>query len=187
MHNKLTCMKIKGSLFLLALCLIISCAPWKADLNKSGGYEVAVNNAITDYVNTSRLNRGFDSYHLLIVTNENTIGVSINGDSGKWQIGDIEVGDKRKYFPSRFEVVDGELFYWSDSTVAVSRATIDIMKKFNILDTVKYSENIIPDENGLYSEGAVHYYFCKTNYLKYKKKKSTTAIGYYKPPKLNCS
>ena len=179
-------MKIRYPLFLTFLGLVISCAPWKSNLNKEGNYEVAVNNAIIDYLNTSQLNKEFNSYHVINVTNENSIGVSINGDTNKWQIGDVNVGDNRKYFPSRFEVVDGKLFYWSDSTVAVSQELIDVMKKYDILDTIKYPKNFIPDSNGLSSEGAVHYYFCKTNYLKYKKKESTIEIGYYDPPTLNC-
>lgn len=171
--------------FILSLSLI-GCASWKDKLKTSGNYEVAVENAIIDYLNTARHNKEFNTFHIINKLNDKVIGVSINGDANKWQMGEIKVGEKRKYFPSRFKEVEGKLFYWSDSTVSVTHNMIDIMKQYKILDTIKHSNNEIPDEVGPYSKGAVHYYFCKTNFLKYKKVKSTISIGYYEPPKLNC-
>lgn len=172
-------------LFILSF-LFIGCSSWKGGLTAYGNYEVAINNAIIDYLNTSGLNKEFNTFHIIKSSNESIIGISINGDTNKWQLGDIKIGDNRKYFPSRFKEVDGKLFYWSDSTVAVSDHIIHIMKKYNVIDTTKYPNYIIPDESGRYSKGAVHYYFCSTNYLKYKKVKTTISIGYYKPPSLNC-
>src|SRR5690606_37537817 len=138
-------MKIRYFLSIGIIFSIISCASWKTHLKKEGDYEVAVKNAIIDYMNTSQLNKHFNIYHIFIVSHESSLGVSINGDTSKWQIGNVQVGEKRKHFPSRFEIMDGKLFYWSDSTVAVSREMVDIMKKFDILDTIKYQKNTIPN------------------------------------------
>ncbi len=158
----------------------------KDDLKANGNYEVAINNSIIDYLNTYRLNNEFNIFHVIKISNENIIGVSINGGTNKWQLDDIKVGDKRKYFPSRFKEIDGKLFYWSDLTSVVRDGIIHIMKKYKILDAIKYPNYFILDETGHYSKGEVDYYFCKTNYLKYKKVKTTISIGYYKPPNLNC-
>jgi len=179
-------MNLKHVLFYIIINLVFSCAPWKESLKASGNYEVAVNNAIIDYLNTSKINKGFNVFHIFTVFHKDIIGVGINGDTGKWQLGDIKVGDNNKYFPTRFKLVDKKLFYWSDSTVTITHKVINVMKKYNILDTIDYPDYIIPNQTGPYSEGAVDYYFCKTNYLKYKKSKSTISIGYYKFPNLNC-
>jgi len=180
-------MNLKHILFCFIITLSCSCAPWKEGLKASGNYEVAVNNAIIDYLNTSKINREFNVFQIFTVFKKNLVGIGINGDTGKWQLGDIKVGDNNKYFPTRFKVVKGKLFYWSDSTVIVTKKVINVMKKYNILDTIKYPDYvIIPEQTGLYSKGEVDYYFCKTNYLKYKKVKSTISVGYYKLPNLNC-
>lgn len=180
---------MKSKVFLLGVLSfsLVNCSPWKDNLTANGGYETAIDNAITDYLNTSRLNKEFNTYHVIKISNQNTIGVSINGDTNKWQMGEMKVGDKNEYFPTKFKKVDDKLFYWSDSTVTINNDIIDVMKKYDILDTEKHPNYVIPDETGRYSEGAVHYYFCKTNYLKYKKVNSKVSIGYYKPPSLNCN
>ena len=180
-------MKLKYIPFCVLCFLLVACVPWKDKLKASGNYEVAINNAILDYLNTSKLNEEFKSFHIITILNENVIAVSINGDESVWQIGDIKVGDKRKYFPSKFKEVKGKLFYWSDSTVAVNHNIMDVMKNYKVLDTTKYQNNFIPDVNSRYSKGAVHYYFCKTDYMKYKKINSKISIGYYKAPNLNCN
>ncbi|MFN3757507.1 MAG: hypothetical protein ACK4RM_11180 [Flavobacterium sp.] len=172
---------------IISVCFfIVCCSTWKSQLVKYGDDEIAITNAINDYLNTSRINKDFNVYHIIKWSQDDVLGISINGDNVKWQLGNVNVGDKRKYFPSRFKEFNGKLFYWSDSTQVVSNEMIEIMKNYNILDTFKYPKGVIPDGIGESSEGGVHYYFCKSNLLKYKKVKSKIAIGYYEPPKLNC-
>lgn len=173
-------------IFILVIILSNSCVSWKGNLLADGNNEVAINNAIIDFLNSSRFKDEFNAFHIIKIINENTISISILGDTNKWLLGKMEVGDKNEYFPTRFKEIDKKLFYWSDSTTALNNDMINIMLKYNVLDTIKYPNYMIPDGTGKSSKKGVHYYFCKTNFLKYKKVYSTISIGYYEPPNLNC-
>lgn len=178
------------TLNILVIAIIIlanSCAPWKDNLKEKGSQEVAINNAIVDFLNTHNSVEEFNTFHIIKVHNESTLGISILGDTNKWRLGKLKVGDTNEYFPTKFKEIRGNLFYWNDANDVLNQDMIDIMRKYDILNTLEYPNYGIPAENShSYSKGAIHYFFCKTNYLKYKKVKTTVSIGYYKPPNLNC-
>ncbi|MEL6484470.1 MAG: hypothetical protein AAFP96_06450, partial [Bacteroidota bacterium] len=130
-------------LFLIGIVsLTQQCASWKKNLTSEGGEGGAIENAILDFSNSSRQFKEFNTFHILKVSSEKVIGLSILGDSNKWRLGAIRIGNTNKYFPSRFKEINGKLFYWSDSTTVITKDVLEVMKKYKVLDTVQYPNNI---------------------------------------------
>lgn len=179
-------MKMKKIILILLIFITTSCSTWKANLSKIGDSDNAIENAILDFLNTSKYSEGFNTFHIIKISNNNTIGISIIGDDNKWLLEESKIGEKNNYFPSKFREIDGKLFYWNDSDIVVNSSIIDVMNKYGILEIQKKRLNEIPEGLGNSSKKAVHYYFCKINLLKYKKVNSTISIGYYKPPRIIC-
>ena len=174
--------------FTILILFFIGCSPWKKKFISEGDYETAINNAIIDFINTNNSIEEFNTFHIIMDSNQDIIGISIIGDTNKWLLGNKKIGDTVEYFPTKYKEIEDNLFYWNDSTKVLDKNMIDILNKYEILDNKQYPNYMIPDGGGYSSQsGAVHYYFCKSNYLKYKKIKSTVSIGYYDPPKLNCN
>lgn len=94
------------------------------------------------------------------------------------------IGDKR--LPNNFFEIEGKLFYWHNKEDSLSQESLDLIKKYNL---IQFNENglvIYPDLSTDDSQKAVDYYFCKNNFKIFKKVISKIGIGYYTPPKLNC-
>jgi cytochrome c-type biogenesis protein CcmE len=92
-------------------------------------------------------------------------------------------------------VEKGKLFLWKDSISPLTQELLNIMDKYQVLDSVdvKRELGLLPDDfvddrmvvidDRL--EG-VSYFICKSDISKYKKKYHWKAFGYLKPPKIRC-
>lgn len=193
---------------------IISCATYKKDLyHGNGTLEQARMNAIIDFANSSyktprkylerRNGKKFDVFwiyeyektqdslrdiFILSIIPENQGYIDL-------QTKDI-IGKKTDWFPTKYKEINNKLFLWHDSLVPLSREIIEVIHFYGILDStdIKMDLGLLPEDfedtrmvrtdHGLKS---VDYYICKGNISKYKKVKTNIGIGYYTPPKLDCS
>ncbi|WP_340067363.1 hypothetical protein [Ascidiimonas aurantiaca] len=201
-----------NTLFLLSLFLLLgSCGTFKKNLTQKGGNKEAVQNAILDFSNTSRLYNNdsvfsvwvYDKLHKMVLKEtddrnsewvedklyEGIVAVSISASHNKILYTDgAKIGQKGVKMPTRFIEKDGKLFYWRDDDYPLTQETLTVFKKYNLLvnndldGVVEFYDFTVND-----AQKGVHYYFCKNNLLKYKKITIHKAIGYYDAPSINCS
>lgn len=178
---------MKSYCLLLLLFFISGCATWKKALISEGNKNEAVKNAIIDFLHCNKsINR--DSVFSITIKNigDTILGVSISGVSNKIS---VITKNEQEYsyqaFPTKYYEQNSKLFYWKDSTEKVPVELISKLSKMNKIDTAiigTYFPDRVIDE----SQKAMDYYFCKFNLSKYKKVYTSTAMGWYKPPKVNC-
>lgn len=182
-------MKIKSIKSLIIIIGCISCATPKFTLNKIGGLNEAINNAINDFYHSKEASKGkiYDvSYKYL---ENNVIGISIlDCTDGKVSISkEIKIGSTSNYFPTRYIEMGNSLFYWHDSTMLITENIINKLLEYNHIDSTYYY-NV--ENYTFYSDDktkATHYYFCSKNLAKYIKRKSNIALGYGILPKVKCN
>lgn len=145
--------------------------------------------AIDDFVQSEKISKKDTVYHVEIVdVDENIIGVSIIGADNKWVPSTINViGSSYSNFPTEYYIINSKLFSWYDSTKYVSEKLIYALADYHQIDSMNVNgfiglpEQIIDD-----SKKGADYYFCRNNIYKFKKVITNRAIGYYKPPRINC-
>ena len=184
-------MKKSKFIFLLLFCFVFeNCATskWKKELVSEGNTVNAINNAITDFFNTSKLSKK-DTVFSLKVTDAGN-GILVIGIIGA--VNKIYPTDKNKvgafdeFFPTRYIIRDEKLFYWNDTTQVITQEMISTLERFDQIDFNWSKEYILPPliiDDG--KEGMV-YYFCENDLRNYKKNGSGTIRQHYDPPKLNC-
>ncbi len=171
-------------IILVLICLIMfqSCANFKKEMSSKGTYDVAIRNAIIDFSNTSSLFNQ-DKYFVLLIDTlkDEKITVSISGTVNK--IYYFRNTDNNE-LPNKCLEYKNKIFYWRDNNYPQDKKVVEKLYTYKLVDTVDsfaYTKNIIDD-----SKKSIHYYFCKNNFLIYKKVKTSIGIGYYKSPNLNC-
>ena len=86
---------------------------------------------------------------------------------------------------SRIYERDGKLFLWRDDNCPLTRETMEIFRKHNLIETntikMKY-----PDYPRDDSQKGADYFFCKDNLAVYKRINTNKGMGYYEPPVLKC-
>jgi uncharacterized protein YcfL len=174
---------------IIFVTVLAGCSAWKEMLVAEGNHNVAVQNAIYDFIHTEgRLTKQARVYDVIIDTISNEIlGISISGYEDKLVIHPKnKIGTNHPYFPTRYVEIDNKLFYWYDSESNITSELIDALSRYSKIDSsfVKgtYELNVVFDD----SKKGVDYYFCKNNLLKYKKVRGTIAMGWYEPPRLKC-
>jgi hypothetical protein len=181
-------MKYLNYILILFLLLLSSCSSWKGVLVSSGDQNDAVRNAIYDFINTERLSKKDNVFSVGVIDtlSDTVLGIYVIGNENT-QLVITKDGTEFSYraFPTRYLELDGKLFYWYDAAETVSDDLIDTFTRYSLIDTmivnVYIPERIIDD-----SKKGVDYYFCKNNFLKYKKVRGTIAMGWYDPPRLRC-
>lgn len=185
-------MKISKIMF-LSMCFFLlgSCAvnKWQNTLIQKGDMNDAINNAITDFVHTSKWSKK-DSIFTVTITdiNEENINITIAvADDDVYPNSKNKVGTYDHIFPTRYTVKEGKLFYWNDATLFITQDIISILEKYNHIDC-RWSElpNII---GGVHNDGVegVIYYFCKNDLTNYKKSDVSNIRKHYKIPLLKCN
>jgi len=179
----------KICLFLITAILVLcgGCASFKKELIRSGSQNEAIQNAILDFSNTSRL------YKIDVVFSVQTgykgkkvLSVSIGKNNMKMLLTENTKVGSKSTLPSRFVEKEGKLFYWWDNDYPLTEEALAVLHKYNLLQddkdgTIKFPDFVIDD-----AQKAAHYFFCKNDLSKYKKVITNKGIGYYDPPKLNC-
>ncbi|UGU18157.1 hypothetical protein LS482_09780 [Sinomicrobium kalidii] len=184
-------MKLHNYIFIVLVFFLINCSSWKRMLVDKGTQNDAVQNAIIDFLYTSRLSKS-DSVFSIYVENidDNVLGVKVGGEFNKLLPGpENRIGTKSSDFPSRYIEKEGKLFYWVDSTHILTKDMVSILSKYNHIDSLNVNGFIgIPETSSLIddSKKVVHYFFCKSNISMYKKVTTNIGMGYYEPPKLDC-
>lgn len=181
-------MKLKYLIILTLIFLFGSCSTWKNAMVVKGNQNDAVKNAIMDFLHTSRLAKKDSIFSISIKSiNKDIFGVSIFGARNKISVvTENEVDYSYRSFPTKYFEQDGKLFYWIDSTENVSIELINKLSKMNRIDTAIVGK-YFPERSRDDSQKGVDYYFCKSDLKKYKKVSTNMAIGWYEPPKLECS
>ncbi|RNC85963.1 MAG: hypothetical protein ED557_04130 [Balneola sp.] len=178
---------------LLMICLLVfgcnTTKPFEVELIRDGGKEEAIENAILDFSNTTKMYNKYqvfrvnikylDAYNglILVMINENFIYLLETEETVPGSIGKM---------PSRFIEKDGKLFLWWDNDYALTAEALAVYEKYDILQD---------DENGLLklpeidirvkSDGkSVRYFFCEDDLTKYKKVVSDR--GFIERPNIKC-
>jgi len=178
--------RIKFKFVVIAL-LVGGCAsPWKDLLISKGNHEDAIQNAVTDFLNTSPLRKNDTIFHIMMKEiNNGILGISISGSTQKPYI--VKDGNSitYKYLPTGYLEKQGKLFFWYDSTKVVTPNIIKVFEKYQHIDTAIL--NVYYPTHFNHSKKSEDYYFCINNLKKYKKVRTRVAMGYYEPPKLRCN
>lgn len=183
-------MKFNCILLLAITFLVGSCSAWKDNLKPTGDQNDAVQNVIVDFLATSNLSKKDSVFSIYVENLDNGIlGISIGGDYNKIRPNpDDEIGNKTS-LPSRYAEKEGKLFYWDDSTQVLTKEVVNVLSKYNIMDSVN-TDGVVElprfDSANHYKKG-VHYYMCENDLTKYKKVTTSKAMGYYEAPSLNCN
>ena len=183
-------MKLNHFLLIIVALLLECCSSSKDIMVAKGDQNDAVQNAISDYLHTENLSKKDSAFSISIGNiNDKTIGVTILGLSRKLlPTAKDKVGTNNPGFPTRYLEREGKLFYWYDSTHTITRELIAALSKYHCIDSLNVNGfKGIPGAIAGDSKKAVDYYFCKCNLKEYKKVITSIAMGYYKPPKIECS
>lgn len=182
---------MKYSIFVLILCISISCSSWKESLRHNESENNIIHNVITDFTHTSSLYRKNKVFHVSIRDIKNDIIVIGVFPSLSKFLPEPEdtIGNEKGYIPTNFVEQDGKLFYWRDSTKVLTKEVVEVFNKFNLIDSININGFIAIPEGAMYMDErqmGVDYYICRNNLKKYKKVANSIAYGYYEAPKLNC-
>jgi hypothetical protein len=174
---------------LVIAILLSSCGSWKKSLIREGGYNEAVKNAIYDFTNTSRLSKKDSVFYAFVEDFEEIYWtVAILSEENKlFPTEKNKIGSNRPYFPTQYLIENKKLFYWYDSTSFVTNDLVEVLVKYNQIDSLNANGFVgIPDYTKDESKPGMLYYFCKSNILKYKKIISDKMIKKRQLIKLKC-
>lgn len=178
-------------LVFVLITALMGCSTQRVSPVIAEGINDAIELAINDFL-TSRLIKNDSRFSVTIhVDDEDVIILSIYGsDENKIFIGpDDKVGSVPYWFPTQYAEKEGKLFYWCDSTQVITNEIINVLAKFNHLDStyVNGFNGDIPEFIINDSKKGADYYFCKKNLSRYRRVITNLSIGWYSPPKLDCS
>lgn len=188
---------------LIAISTVSSCAVWRKSLSASGDIDVAINNSITDFINTSKLFKADSVFTIAITDKEDRYIIGIGEAVNKIYpyIRDT-IGAKNNLFPTKYIIREGKLFYWNDPEQEITQELIDVLSQYDAIDLDwrdrEYNKplNISDGEHGenIYipptviddAQKGLIYHICKNNFTIYKKTGFDTILRHYKQPKLRC-
>jgi hypothetical protein len=195
-------------IYFTTILILQSCVSFKGQLTNTGGSEEAIQNAILDFSNTSRLYKKdsifsvsfYDTLYRMVLENvagknsrwvrgnhlANIVSVSISGNNYQFLLtANTKVGSNGK-LPSRTIEKNGKLFYWWDEDYPLTEQVFTLFKKYHLFQDDMNGVNDFPSNSIDDAKKGVHYYFCRNNLSVYKKIITNTGIGYYDAPKLKC-
>lgn len=183
---------MKNLLIIIAL-FIMSCSSWKNRLQEEvGDKNTAIHNVIADFSHKSSLYRKNKVFSISIQEiNEEKIVIGILPTRDKFlPMPEDTIGNNRGYIPTNFAEKDDKLFYWTDSTRILTKEVINILSKFDLIDSINVQGFVAIPEGAMIiddKQKGVDYYICRNNLKIYKKVVTNIGYGYYKPPNLNCN
>ncbi|MFS4492401.1 hypothetical protein [Maribacter sp. 2308TA10-17] len=173
-------MKYQKSLFILIFIFGISCSSYKSNLHRTGQKNEIIENAIMDFLSTNSYRNKSNAFQIEYLDfNENIATVTIDAIIGKellLQKPDT-IGNRSKWFPSKFREKKNKLFVEVDSSHGLSRETISKMSEYGILDSTKVKTGQATLFKIDESWKQTHYFFCKSNITNYRSLKSTAVLG----------
>ncbi len=162
------------------------CSPWKNMMVRDGDLNDAIRNAIYDYSNSAKKDK-MDSVYFVYTEDvtADILGVNIYGTYNKvLLITEDSISYSYRAFPTDYLIIEKDLYFWYDSTQAVTIETISVLYEYDLIDTMII--NVYIPEMTISHKKGMDYYFCKDDLMKYKKVWTKSAMGYYDPPEINC-
>jgi len=165
-------------LSVLIVLSLISCNAYKEELKVNGYESEAIHNAILDFSNKSPLFRKDTIFSVNVIKTFDSTKyvIGIIGDDMKILVNDsirAMIGLKVKTIPTRYLEIENRLFTWWDDDYPLTKQTLEIYKRYNLLQDDEGGWIKFPD-------------FCKNNLTIYKKVTTNIGFGYYEPPVINC-
>jgi len=176
--------------YLCIICsLLPSCSTWKKTFKSVGNTENAIENSIIDFSHTSKLWKKNMVFSIKVTDLDEKIIVAIVAadDYDIYPRKENKIGTFDSIFPTKYVVKNNKLFYWNDSTQAITQDIISVLEKYNKIDWHWEQESAFPPylrDDGI--EGVI-YYFCKNDLINYKKSGVSNIRRHYKSPILKCN
>ena len=155
----------KKMILLMITISLFSCSVWKKNLNAIGNYETAIDNAISDFINTSPLYNRYDVFSIFCSTDTAFIRVSIQGRKPDEP---LCVLDTPCYYNRYYEHDHKKLFVWADERCTDNQGFIKKIDEYNMIGNVLI---VFVD----YNKNSVTYYFCPQNLKQYRKVRGENA------------
>lgn len=176
-------------LFIVVL-IVLSCTSWKTVTNTKGGTYEAIENAINDFIKSNK-HASKDTVFFIYTKeiSEDILGVNVSATYDKVLIStEDNISYTYEGLPSGFIEKGNNFFYWHDEvgTNPERSISISVLQKFNLLDTMIVNA-YMPPSTVSHDTKVTDYYFCKNELSRFKKVRTTKAMGYYKVPKLRCN
>lgn len=170
----------RSKLVLILILFLVLCgcvtSKWKTTLVSSGSLDDAINNAVTDFIHTSRLSKqdsmfSVDMYDMgskmfrvgIIQASHNKIYTTVESEF-EWV--------KDNTIPNSYTIRDGKLFYWQNPNKQLGQEIIEILKRYNQIDFSWRKKYDTPPSMIYERIEFVNYYFDKDDYRVYRKQKN---------------
>jgi len=175
---------------IIFIFLLGGCSSFKKMLTEQGNQNEAVHNAIIDFLNSESTLLKQNNVFSIDIENigDTVIGISVFGDVNKLvPTSKNKIGTSQPGFPTKYIEQSGKLFYWYDSRSQITSELINVLSQYKHIDSLNVNGFVgIPSHTLDESKKSTDYYFCKCDLRKYKKVHTSIAMGYYKPPELEC-
>jgi len=161
---------------------------WKRQLVSHGNYNDMIKNAIIDFVNTNKLSNYYYAFAVNFGTfSKNMYFVEIKRFDPNEKIKLKEIYSNSKNVPTNYFIYKNRIFYWRDTTTLIDTETINIFKKYNLIDT-NLTENDEIEKYIVYynTDIKTYYFFCKCDFKKYTTYENVSIIRHL-PINLNCN
>lgn len=163
----------------MSFLILCSCATskWKNALMSSGTLDDAVNNAVTDFMHTSKFVDADSTFVVVAYTGGGPILVGI---SPAYRIYPPERADSGlvtcdKKVINKYASTVGKNFYWWDTTQLITPELIDVFRRFGDIDFSWREDYFIVPPGVNKGETFEVYLFCRDNFRDYKKTKARKA------------
>ncbi len=192
---------MKKVLLALVLTLLFCSALAPPIMQRTTIQDTAMEIAIADYLE-GRLSKPFNVF---------TVSMYEKGEYDRYEISDevividISPAFRKVYLtpvdtvgsvrvPTRHIIRDGKLFYWHDPDYGLTEEMIQVLHRFNIVDSVGFADLFATQDERIdgyhlieeKSKRGTHYYFCENDPSNYKRVITSTSIGWYRPPTIRC-
>lgn len=179
--------------FIILSCLVCaflgSCSTWRQTLVSQGTITDAVENAIEDFVRTSKKllkeDKAFSIHSDTLKGDIVLVSILGAGDRVRLANENTKPGTQDGYFPTDYKVVDGKLFYWYDPEKVITTQLLKVLKEYEHIYYQKY-EYDFPEYSFDDAKKAAMYYFCMNDLRYYKKHVSSRSLPENKLPKMKC-
>ncbi|PXV66877.1 hypothetical protein CLV62_104138 [Dysgonomonas alginatilytica] len=171
--------------------LFICCAAMQNRVYNDDLRNEAIRIAVNDFLDKCSLQKTDSVFSVNIyIDNDDILGVSISSvhENKIYPSTKDKIGAETNIFPSHYIERNNKLIYWGDSTQILSNEIVNVLSKYNQIDSTfindekAYPEFVINEK----IRGA-HYYFCKKDLSQFKRVVTNKGMNSYDPPKLKCN
>ncbi|MCO6174101.1 hypothetical protein NHF50_03495 [Flavobacterium sp. NRK F10] len=132
---------MKNNILVYFICMSIffSCKSIEKEiLYKEGDKEKAILNVINDFSKTENNSKGY-TYHIIDIGDSEGFFHFLISEKHVITVDTTNIINlKSKYFPSKYRELNNRLYTWADSTVTINKDIIDVLNKYNGIDSTIY-------------------------------------------------